>query len=174
MDVHSGTIGFDDFQVDQMATGRDITARIGQSGEVTLTVQDNALQEDSTSITVNSIMADPPVAVINGPTTGDVGVDLFFDGFVTKIDPSQVGNLSLVYSTYLGGSGDDQAKGIAVDAAGNAYVTGITFSTDFPSTLGAFDTSCGTDGACDGSRYNGNSSPALTPMHAALRRAPHV
>jgi len=38
----------------------------------------------------------------------------------------------LVYSTYLGGSGDDQALGIAVDSAGNAYVTGYTFSTNFP------------------------------------------
>jgi hypothetical protein len=39
---------------------------------------------------------------------------------------------SLVYSTYLGGSGDDQGYGIAVDGAGNAYVTGATASTDFP------------------------------------------
>jgi hypothetical protein len=56
-------------------------------------------------------------------------------GFVTKINPQGSG---LVYSTYLGGSaGGDQANAIAVDAAGNTYVTGRTFSTDFP-TANAF------------------------------------
>jgi hypothetical protein len=38
----------------------------------------------------------------------------------------------LVYSTYLGGKGDDQAKAIAIDTAGSAYVVGVTTSTDFP------------------------------------------
>jgi hypothetical protein len=49
--------------------------------------------------------------------------------FVTKLSPA--GN-SLVYSTYLGGSGYDESNGIAVDAAGSAYVTGYTSSTNFP------------------------------------------
>jgi hypothetical protein len=51
------------------------------------------------------------------------------DAFVTKINPS--GN-ALVYSTYLGGSGDDYARGIAVDSSGNAYITGTTGSSNFP------------------------------------------
>lgn len=43
----------------------------------------------------------------------------------------------LVYSTYLGGSGDDQASGIVVDSTGNVYLAGFTDSTDFPlATLG--------------------------------------
>src|SRR5258706_347616 len=55
--------------------------------------------------------------------------------FVTKLNPT---GSALVYSTYLGGSGADWGNGIAVDSGGNAYVTGITFSTDFPTTAGAF------------------------------------
>jgi len=45
-----------------------------------------------------------------------------------------------VYSTYLGGAGIDAANGIAVDVAGNAYVTGVTNSTNFPTTPGALQT----------------------------------
>ncbi|MBZ5624732.1 MAG: SBBP repeat-containing protein, partial [Acidobacteriia bacterium] len=51
------------------------------------------------------------------------------DAFVAKLNPSGNG---LVYCTYLGGRGDDRAYGIAVDAAGSAYVTGSTTSTNFP------------------------------------------
>jgi hypothetical protein len=51
-----------------------------------------------------------------------------FDAFVTKLDHS---GSQVVYSTFLGGSGEDRAFRIAVDAAGNAYVTGDTDSTDF-------------------------------------------
>src|SRR5207249_1165657 len=40
----------------------------------------------------------------------------------------------LLYSTYLGNNGGDRANGIALDGSGNAYVTGYTFSTNFPTT----------------------------------------
>jgi hypothetical protein len=52
-----------------------------------------------------------------------------WDAFVTKLTPS--GNV-LSYSTYLGGSNTDEGHGIAVDSNRNAYVTGLTYSTDFP------------------------------------------
>jgi hypothetical protein len=51
------------------------------------------------------------------------------DAFVSKLNPS---GSALVYSTYLGGSNTDVAYGIAVDSSGDAYVTGQTFSTNFP------------------------------------------
>ncbi len=62
------------------------------------------------------------------------------DAFVTKLNPT---GTSLVYSTFLGGISSDFGAGIAVDAAGNAYVTGDTLSTNFPTTQGAFQTTLG-------------------------------
>ncbi len=70
-----------------------------------------------------------------------------FDAFVAKLDPT---GSSLVYATYLGGSGDEIQRDLAVDEAGNAYVFGETTSSDLPTTAGAFDTACGDDGSCDG------------------------
>jgi hypothetical protein len=57
------------------------------------------------------------------------------DAFVTKLNP---GGTALVYSTYLGGSSNDGGSGIAVDGAGDAFVTGVTQSPNFPTTPGAF------------------------------------
>src|SRR5437867_10097 len=65
------------------------------------------------------------------------------DAFVTKLNPT--GSV-LLYSTYLGGSDFDTGVGIAVDASGNAYVTGRTFSTNFPTTAGSFQTTLGGGG----------------------------
>ncbi len=62
-----------------------------------------------------------------------------YDAFVAKLNPT---GSALVYSTYLGGSGQDLAFGIAVDSAGNAYVTGNTGSSNFPITPKAFQTVC--------------------------------
>jgi hypothetical protein len=56
---------------------------------------------------------------------------------VTKLNPR---GTALIYSTYLGGSNHDVGVGIEVDRDGHAYVTGITFSADFPTTPGAFQT----------------------------------
>ena len=66
------------------------------------------------------------------------GGGIFGDAFVTKLNP---GGSDLAYSTYLGGSDDDIGRGIAIDSAGAAYLTGDTESGDFPATAGAFDTS---------------------------------
>jgi Bacterial Ig-like domain (group 3)/Beta-propeller repeat/Transmembrane protein 131-like N-terminal len=62
------------------------------------------------------------------------------NAFVTKFNPTGSG---LVYSTFLGGTDDDWGMGVALDRLGNAYVTGTTYSRDFPTTSGGFQTTCG-------------------------------
>jgi hypothetical protein len=59
------------------------------------------------------------------------------DAFVAVLNPTAS---ALVYSTYLGGSGQDYGSAIAVDSSSNAYVTGTTYSTNFP-TVAAFQPS---------------------------------
>ena len=77
---------------------------------------------------------------LNFPTqnpiqTGDAGVDE--DVFVSKFNSQ---GSALIYSTYLGGTSGDSARGIAVDSANNAYITGFSGSADFPLVAGALRT----------------------------------
>lgn len=60
-----------------------------------------------------------------------------FDVYVTKLNPS---GSALVYSTFLGGSSLDSPSGIRVDASGHVYLAGGTDSSNFPTTLGSFQT----------------------------------
>jgi hypothetical protein len=62
------------------------------------------------------------------------------DAFVAKLNST---GTSLVYSTYLGGSGSETGNGIAVDSSGSAYLTGATSSVDFPTIGGSFQTAYG-------------------------------
>jgi hypothetical protein len=64
------------------------------------------------------------------------------NAFLNEYDPSGTAPL---YSTYLGGSDQDEAYGVAVDGSGNAYVTGYTQSNDFPVTPGALQSTHGGD-----------------------------
>jgi len=66
---------------------------------------------------------------------------LLTDAFVVKLNPA---GSAMDYSTLLGGANRDEGRGIAVDAAGCAYVTGETESADFPTTPGAYDTTYST------------------------------
>ncbi len=59
------------------------------------------------------------------------------DAFVTEVNPS---GTALVYSTFLGGNDNTEGNAIAVDSSGDAYVTGCTESTNFPTTTGAYQT----------------------------------
>lgn len=82
--------------------------------------------------------------------------------FVTKLNSGLPGRLGLVYSTYVGGSGNDGAASIAVDSSGDAFVTGVTASTDFPTTANAIQPAFAAGGV-------GNAFVlALNPQGAAL------
>jgi hypothetical protein len=85
------------------------------------------------------------------------------DAFVAKLD---AGGSALVYSTYLSGSGVDIGHGIAVDSTGNAYVTGITNSTSFP-TAGALQNTYG-GGTCPGGYTYSRAGPCIDAFVAKL------
>jgi len=80
--------------------------------------------EGNAYVTGETLSTDFPTANALQPTLGG-----YYDAFVAKLTAD---GSSLVYSTYLGGSGEDMGRGIAADSEGNAYVTGETLSTDFP------------------------------------------
>jgi len=65
---------------------------------------------------------------------------------VTKLNAA---GSDLFYGTFLGGSADDYGRDIALHSSGAAYVIGNTTSADLPTTAGAYDRSCGTDGNCN-------------------------
>jgi hypothetical protein len=74
--------------------------------------------------TVGAIQPNP-----SGCAPGDCSVTSGSDAFVAKISAD---GTQLIYATYLGGNNADEALAIAVDSGGNAYVTGDTYSNDFP------------------------------------------
>jgi hypothetical protein len=92
----------------------------------------NAIAVDSAGaayVTGFTTSTDFPVA---SPHQGALGGPFAQNAFVTKLSPS---GAAQVFSTYLGGSGTDTAFGIALDPAGEPYITGSTTSTDFPKTV---------------------------------------
>jgi hypothetical protein len=93
------------------------------------------------------------------PQNGSAGL---LDAFVTKINP--LGS-AIVYSTYLGGSSDDEGFGIAIDTSGRAYVTGVTKSIDFP-TAGALQAANAGD--------NDGFVTVLTPSGTALHYSTYI
>lgn len=117
--------------------------------------------EQGTSIAVDSsgnAYVTGNTGSINFPTTVgafQTNVSGVGDAFVAKINPAVSGTASVIYSTYLGGSASDEGFGIAVDSTGDAYVTGLTFSTDFPTTPGAFQRT-----------LNGNEDAFVTKLNA--------
>ncbi len=79
------------------------------------------------------------------------------DAFVARLSP---GATALVYSTFLGGRGEDGANALAVSADGSAFVAGHTYSSDLPTTAGAFQPA----GAGDEDAFAAKLNPAGTAI----------
>jgi uncharacterized protein (TIGR03437 family) len=92
------------------------------------------------------------------------------DIFVTKLDST--GNL--LYSNHFGGAGDDSASALAADASGSVYITGITHSSDFPVTQGAFLTTlpAGSQGATFVMKLNADGSVAYSTFLSTAASIP--
>jgi hypothetical protein len=87
---------------------------------------------------------------LNFPTTAGTvqpAINGTSNGFVTKLNSSGSARL---YSTYLGGGTGDFASAVAVDTSNDAFVTGATQNSTFPTTPGAFQTTCSTAANCNG------------------------
>ncbi|MGB7201568.1 MAG: SBBP repeat-containing protein [Pyrinomonadaceae bacterium] len=100
-------------------------------------------------LTGDAFSADYPTTAGAYDTTHNGNKDVF----ATKLNAAGSG---LVYSTFIGGTGDDFGYGIAVDAAGNAYLTGFTESASYPTTGGAYDMT-----------YNGSQDVFATKLNGA-------
>jgi hypothetical protein len=85
------------------------------------------------------------------------------NAFFMKINPALSGTASVLYASYLGGSGYvDAATAIALDASGNAYLYGITGSSNFPTTSGAFQRTFGGGGFYGNTAFVAKFNPALS------------
>jgi hypothetical protein len=104
--------------------------------------------------TIESLTVDPNKANILYTTAA-----VYSDGFVAKINPT---GQKLIYSTYLGGSGNDEAVSVALNAVGDAFVTGRVNSPDFPSTAGAFQPANGSNRATAFVTRISGKTPACT------------
>lgn len=119
----------------------EFMALLGGSGDENITKvlsdsQGNLYVLGSTT-SVDFPVANAPQATFGGAT----------DAFLTKIDPS---GCNILFSTYIGGSGIDEANAAAFDGNGNLWIAGKTTSPNFPVLSPTYDATCGTDGHCNG------------------------
>ena len=134
--IQRGTVGFSvgEYDARRPLVIDPVLSYATLLGEATL-AQGIAVDAGGNTYVTGTVISSAPFPTSPGAAqerAGDSG-----DAFITKFDPK---GSRLIYSTYLGGSRSDVGTSIAVDRDGNAYVTGYTFSSNFPVTAGAFQT----------------------------------
>jgi hypothetical protein len=137
----TGTNGSSDFPVTQGASNAGLAdvfvAKLGPTGSVIYAVTLGSTgSEEGNGIAVdtsgNAYVTGQTTSLAFPTTSGAFQRNYgggISDCFVLKLNAA---GTALLYSTYLGGSGLDLCRGIAIDSAANAYVTGTTYSTNFP------------------------------------------
>jgi len=103
--------------------------------------------------------------------TNDQPIFTLGDAFLTKLDAT---GTKLVYSTYLGGSRDDLAMGLAIDAAGAAYVTGMTSSSNFPGVTGKYAGPAALDSKTRYFLYGDAFAAKVNPAGTALQYSTYL
>ncbi len=98
-----------------------------------------------------------------GGGTSDNGGSEMGVAYVTKFNTTGTG---LIYSTYIGGNGMSGVYGVAVDGSGNAYITGQTGTSKYPTTAGAFQTTF-KGPTCDTSSYFCQGDAFVTKLNAS-------
>ncbi|MDX1702011.1 MAG: SBBP repeat-containing protein, partial [Melioribacteraceae bacterium] len=145
--------GFRDFLVDNYSSDA-IAIKLNDDGSLAYSTYFGAPDEDeATALDIDSTGC----MYIIGTTLSSIGYPGFpirnafqpdrggydYEGFVTKIDPTKVGDASLIYSSFLGGTGDDVLNGITVDKDGHAIVVGRVWGVNFPLVNAMYSTKKG-------------------------------
>jgi len=130
----AGSIGFGDVATDIAVTGGKVFITGATTGGII---------SGSFPLSSNAAACNTAFPLDQNQTSGfkfDSFVNIPFTAFVVELDPSQIQSANqLVFSALLGGSGQiDAGDALKVDSNGNIVVTGLTFSTDFPTTSNAF------------------------------------
>ena len=143
---------FDAFVTKLNATGSALVYSTFLGGTDTDEGTGIAVREGRAYVTGGTTSANYPTT----PDAFDTSYNGGADAVVTKLNAT---GSALAYSTFLGGAdSDDVVEGIAVDGSGRAYVTGQTYSADYPTTPGAFDTSFNDNGDAFATKLNATGS----------------
>jgi uncharacterized protein (TIGR03437 family) len=136
--VYNDTIapgGYDAFVRKWNASGQKLwSSYLGGNGASQKEQPSDILVDEDGCLYVTGSTASTDFPVTIGAISRNAGGGPYTDAFITKID--QTGS-HILYSTYLGGNGDDAARGITV-RAGSVFVAGVTSSTNFPVTPGSY------------------------------------